>query len=405
MSESNHDQIPYLTNVDQWAQYEIYLGIYLSCKKCSNVLKPVQVEPALAGGNAVDSVKAAALAKRNDYLAMQEMSFGLIAHTLSRCDTLLADVFKNDPTLRPGGGADDARPNGSNLWKAVKTYVLQNKAGGMYATYDLKLKSLRLEQFKNANELIKQMDNLYVLVEEQNRTTDGTKILQLGIALGKSYSDFMRNNAYQVDQTYAKLCQSIRIVTAAEAATEIANSSSSTEQSNKKSFALDENKQEEVNYSSDDQSSSSSFKKNGYYSNDKPKGILKDRYQPRHEYKRTHPNDYSRSRSRSYSHSKSPDRSKYSSSSSNSQSHYRQRNRDNNRSNSRSPYRGRGPGSDKRTVRWEEHGRDERNQRNKTNKDHYLNEVVQASKRDREQCHKCRGYGHHQHECPSNNRR
>ena len=111
------------------------------------------------------------------YFDKKEMAFGLIAKRFSKCETkLTAEFYKIDPTLKPGTvGAD--RPNGS---RTAKTYVLQNVAGGVYATYELKFGSLRLHHFKgNVKELLSAMDGLYVLVEHVLVVTDAAKMLQL----------------------------------------------------------------------------------------------------------------------------------------------------------------------------------------------------------------------------------
>ena len=145
--------MPYLLSLDQWGQFEEDLSIYLASQKCSDVLKIIQVIPQEAPAGASLVVKKEALLKRVAYFDKQEMAFGLIAKSFSKCETkLTAECYKIDPTLKPGAAGTE-RPNGSRLFSTAKTYVLQNAAGGVYATYELKLKSLRLTQRKYIEKL------------------------------------------------------------------------------------------------------------------------------------------------------------------------------------------------------------------------------------------------------------
>ena len=110
-------------------QFEEDLSIYLASQKCSDVLKIIQVIPQEAPAGATLEVRKEALLKRVAYFDKQEMAFGLIAKSFSKCETkLTAECYKIDPTLKPGAAGTE-RPNGSRLFSTAKTYVLQNAAG------------------------------------------------------------------------------------------------------------------------------------------------------------------------------------------------------------------------------------------------------------------------------------
>ena len=372
----NESTIPYLRELEDFKHYNTQLGIYLAANKVSKVLKDPQISPPEAPNNANAETKAKAEALRKEYFDMQERAYGLIALTLTKCDNLLEDLFKEDPTLQLGG---DERPNGSKLLKAAKKYILSNKSGGLYSAYDHKLKCIRLNQFNNVGTMLKKMDNLYAMIDPTVAVPEETKIIQLGTALGKGYKDWMRNTAFGDGVTYAKLCSQLKYMTKCEAAEEESISKSATESSTSVKSKIDESKEEAANYSSEDDS----HKRKHF----EPRSILKNKYHRRFEYRRSNPEDRPQYRSRS----RSP-----------SGSFYRDNDRGRNRSQSRSPSRS--PGRDKRRVRWSYNGTPERQQRDRTNSDHFANEIVQASKRENSQCYNCRGYGHHSKECPSKKR-
>ena len=317
----------------------------------------------------------------------QEVAFGLIAGTLTKNETVLLSIYEKNPTLRPTFSSNSS-PNGTKLWIAMKEYVLQNTAIGLYDQYDLKLRNLRLEMCTDVADLIDQMNNLYVLLTDHCPTNDRAKISKLGIALGSEWADFMRNNAYQKDVTYFGLCENIRSIYESEKLVKEASAKKATEVTTKAE------KTDEETASSESANSADEYD---------PRERVKRRYHPRQEFKRRH-SDWNRghsghrSRSRSQNrfhkhyrggHSRDRDRRNYRSRSSS---------RESSRNRSFSPsYRSRGdrkPGRDKRNVHWSTANKQYKDQRRKTDIDHYVNAVVQASKRDHMQCKDCHGWGH-----------
>ena len=385
-TSSSSDPMPYLEQLHGYRNYCLHRDIYLSRHGCNEVLTKPQVVPPEAPNNAPVETKAIYLERRKEYFKMQQQAFGIIAISLSRCGNLLEDVFKENPALRPGSGE---KSDASKLIDAVEKYVLQNKASGLYATYTHKLQSLRLEQFESVEALITELDDLYTMTDQTIKSTDGLKITQLGVALGAKFKDFMRNNAYTEGITYMKLCEILRQVSLNTEAAE--RGAKTTESALKKSSAREEAQSESANYSS----SEDDFRAR--------KGSLGSRFESRFEHKRTHQRhrsgsrDYPRRgrdryRDRSRSRGSSRESSRGSSHDSRDSRH------------SRDSRDGRRPGNHKRRIRWEDNGRVERQQRDRTNRDHFVNEVVQASKRQNIQCHACKGFGHYKRDCANNRR-
>ena len=377
------ESMPYLEQLHGYRRYALLRDIYLTRHNCEDVLNKPQIVPPEAPNNANAETKALAAERRKEYFKMQGKAFGIIAMTLSRCGNLMEDIYNADPTLRPGSGE---RTSGSKLIDAVEKYVLQNKSSGLYATYTQQLQSLRLNQFKNVEALITELNNLYTMTDQSIKANDGMKIAQLGVALGVDYHGWMRINAYTDGATYVNVCEMLR--NQELNGTAVQNGAKATESELKKSAAKEESNSEAANYSSEED-----FRDR--------KRSLSSRYSSRFEYKRSNPR--SRSSSRAYSYT---DRG-------------RGRDRGRSRSNSRGSSRGssrdsrgsrdsrdgrRHSGSDKRRVRWDHNGKPEREQRDRTNRDHFVNEVVQASKRQNIQCHSCKGFGHYKRECANNNR-
>ncbi len=268
----------------------------------------------------------------------------------------------------------------------MEKYVLQNKASGLYSTYTHKLQSLRLEQFESVAALITELDDLYTMTDQTIKSTDGLKITQLGVSLGVKYKDFMRNNAYGEGMTYMKLCEILRQLALNSEAAE--RGSKITESALKKSSAREETHSESANYSS----SEDEFRAR--------RGSLGSRFESRFEYKRTHQRHRSGSRDNSHrgrdryrDRSRSHGSSRESSRGSSRDSRHSRDSRDGRRR----------PGNHKRRIRWEDNGREQREQRDRTNRDHFVNEVVQASKRQNVQCHACKGFGHYKRDCANKN--
>jgi hypothetical protein len=262
------------------------------------------------------------------YFTMQSKVYGILMQAIQHFVPLYDHVLEVPEVT----AMQTNRLLGSRIWTIIRNFCTENTSDALAGVIAAQILTLRLNQFSSCANLIREFNERYHVLPARLAHSDAQKKLQLQVACGQTYKQFIMIAAST--QTYHELCRSLITMELTEDAAN-ALSGLKSERGVLKFKAAEESTSETAMATVEENTQSNRVSTIGL------------RYQPRFETRRTNNGKYfNRSRSRSPSDSGKHGRS------SSPSSYPSNRRRDYSRSPS--PYREdtRSPGRDRRVIRY-----------------------------------------------------
>ena len=407
---ADNDGIPKIHDMEGYKRWVPLIKGYLARKQCADITYPLYVRPVLLLPQVAVAQRAASdltastahEAASFKYDQIQQQSYGILIAAIQEFKMLYDFVLEQDELINA------LKLSGSILWKIIARFHLQNESDSMMSIIDTKIQKCRLSSFPSVAALITTLDELYHVQAAGFRHSNEQKKLMLKVACKSSVFETYLDVHYDT-LNYVQLCAKLKNHAQTKQAENDANGIKF------EAHIVHEKQQEE------------SAAENFVHYADNRGGILKNRYHPRWEERRQHPQEYKRQSRRSYS--RSPSR----------ETHFNKRDRgrspspydsyrghggrqDSRRESSNygraspSPGRDRQTGTDKRVFRnsdsakeWRTggsaYGGGRRSSSPHSGSSHYGRQNISDGELSQQpsgpQCFKCKGWGHMKAVCPN----